>query len=323
MKKANLVAWAMIAIATASASSVHAYEPSLAGGTVLEAAQRLKPGEFLWAPQVAPEGPLLIVISVATQRAVVYRNGVPIGITTVSTGKAGHETPTGIFAILQKNKDHRSNLYDDAPMPYMQRLTWDGVALHAGALPGHPASHGCIRLPHEFARELFQVTRLGATVAVTDEAVLPRIAPSGTPVALEQGRFSGSEFLWQPERSPAGPVSIVMSTTDKRMVVLRNGVVIGASPFSLDGEIGETAAYMLTSAGETGSYWLRIPLPGQEPAKRIVTPEDRRKFKAPAAFRAALAALVQPGTTVVVTRDSLARSAAGREFEIIAGEEHP
>ena len=164
MKKANLAAWAMIAIATASASSVHAYEPSLAGGTVLEAAQRLKPGEFLWAPQVAPEGPLLIVISLATQRAVVYRNGVPIGITTVSTGKPGHSTPTGIFTILQKHVEHYSNLYDNAPMPYMQRLTWGGIALHGGHLPGYPASHGCVRLPHEFARLLFGVTRVGMTV---------------------------------------------------------------------------------------------------------------------------------------------------------------
>src|SRR3546814_12301464 len=82
-------------------------------------------------------------------------NGVLIGISTISSGTAGHETPTGIFTILQKKVDHKSNLYDDAPMPYMQRLTWSGIAMHAGNLPGYPASHGCIRLPLDFAERLY------------------------------------------------------------------------------------------------------------------------------------------------------------------------
>ena len=96
----------------------------------------LKPGEFIWAPQLAPEGPITLVVSLSDQRAYVYRNGVRIGASTVSTGKKGHETPTGVFTILQKNAKHFSNKYNNAPMPYMQRLTWDGIALHAGKLPG-------------------------------------------------------------------------------------------------------------------------------------------------------------------------------------------
>ena len=102
----------------------------------------LKPGEFLWYPQIAPEGPVVLVVSLDEQRAYVYRNGIAIGMSTISSGKEGKETPPGVFTILQKNKDHRSNLYNDAPMPYMQRLTWDGIALHGGHLPGYPASHG-------------------------------------------------------------------------------------------------------------------------------------------------------------------------------------
>ena len=121
----------------------------------------LKPGEFLWYPQIAPEGPVVLVVSLDEQRAYVYRNGIAIGVSTISSGKAGKDTPTGVFTILQKNKDHRSNLYNNAPMPYMQRLTWDGIALHGGALPGYPASHGCVRLPLEFARQLFAETRNG------------------------------------------------------------------------------------------------------------------------------------------------------------------
>ncbi|HEY0310082.1 MAG TPA: L,D-transpeptidase family protein, partial [Luteimonas sp.] len=115
----------------------------------------LRAGESTWTPQMAPSGPVLVVVSLPAQRAWVYRNGVRIGTSTVSTGRKGHETPVGVYTILQKAREHYSNLYDSAPMPFMQRLTWDGVALHAGHLPGYPASHGCIRLPPDFAERLF------------------------------------------------------------------------------------------------------------------------------------------------------------------------
>ena len=130
----------------------------------------LEPGEFLWNPEVAPSGPVVVVVSLPEQRAHVYRNGLRIGVSTVSSGKPGHETPTGTYPILQKRVEHYSNLYDNAPMPYMQRLTWDGIALHAGRIPGHPASHGCIRLPREFAELLYDVTSHGTTVVVADES---------------------------------------------------------------------------------------------------------------------------------------------------------
>ena len=122
-----------------------------------------------------------MVVSLPEQRAYVYRNGVLIGASTVSTGKKGHETPTGVFTILQKHEDHYSNLYDNAPMPYMQRLTWSGVALHAGKLPGYPASHGCVRMPYEFARKLYAETKTGLTVVVSDEEQFP--APWRTPAS--------------------------------------------------------------------------------------------------------------------------------------------
>jgi len=96
----------------------------------------------------------------------VYRNGVPIAVSTVSTGREGRETPTGEFTILQKEVVHRSRTYDDAPMPYMQRLTWKGVAMHAGRLPGYRASHGCIRLPRGFAKLLYGITEIGTPVTI-------------------------------------------------------------------------------------------------------------------------------------------------------------
>src|SRR5688572_25927129 len=147
-------------LALAGAHAALAQAPSLQPGTVLEAAERLKAGEFLWAPEIAPHGPVLLIVNLTTQRAVLYRNGLPIGISTVSTGRPGYRTPTGVFTVLQRRVEHYSSIYDNAPMPYMQRLTWGGVALHAGNLPGYPASHGCIRMPHDFARLLYGVTRL-------------------------------------------------------------------------------------------------------------------------------------------------------------------
>jgi hypothetical protein len=135
---------------------------------VPQSLETLQPGEYLWEPQRAQRGPLVMVVSLPEQRMHVYRDGVRIGITTISSGKSGKETPTGNFEILQKKREHYSNLYNNAPMPYMQRLTWDGIALHAGALPGYPASNGCIRLPKAFAEMLFEYTERGGRVVVAD-----------------------------------------------------------------------------------------------------------------------------------------------------------
>jgi len=114
----------------------------------------------------------LIVISKATQEMYVFKDGALWGTSPVSTGKRGHDTPVGMFPILQKRVFHRSNIYSNAPMPHMQRLTWTGIAIHAGKLPGYPASHGCIRLPAAFAKSLFAITEMGeTTVIVTNNRV--------------------------------------------------------------------------------------------------------------------------------------------------------
>jgi hypothetical protein len=128
---------------------------------------QLRPGEFIWAPQLAPEGPFELIISLSNQRAYVYRNGVRVGASTISSGKVGYETPTGVFTILEKREVYHSNRYHHAPMPYMQRLTWGGIALHAGRVPGYAASHGCVRLPWGFSKVLYRETSLGMTVVVT------------------------------------------------------------------------------------------------------------------------------------------------------------
>ena len=192
-------------------------------------------------------------------------------------------------------------------MPYMQRLTWDGVALHGGNLPGYPASHGCIRLPQQFARQLFGVTHLGMTVVVTDRPAVPRVALSPD---LLQASESVASLLdapetWTPERSPSGPVSIVVSAADRRVIVLRNGVPIGSAPVTIDGEIGRTSAFVLSRVDAQGPTWLRVPLPGQSADE---TPEQLRgRIHVPETFRRSVESVLAPGITVVVTGDFAAR----------------
>ncbi len=118
--------------------------------------------------------PLTIVISLRRQQLKVFDSLGLVAQSRISSGRRGYDTPTGIFTILQKNRRHYSNLYDSAPMPNMQRLTWSGVALHAGHLPGYPASHGCVRLPYSFSSSLFSMTQLGTRVIVHNELVEPK-----------------------------------------------------------------------------------------------------------------------------------------------------
>ena len=112
------------------------------------------------------KGPWSVYILIDKQQLTLYSGSQPIAHSRVSTGTASHPTPTGVFSVIQKDRWHRSNLYNDAPMYYMQRITWSGVAMHQGVVPNHPASHGCIRLPEAFARQLWGITKLGVRVVV-------------------------------------------------------------------------------------------------------------------------------------------------------------
>jgi hypothetical protein len=120
-----------------------------------------------------PKGPLQVVVTIGTQRVTLYSNGQRVAQGPISTGVPGHPTPTGVFSVIEKDRYHHSNLYSGAPMPYMQRITWSGVALHEGVLPGHPASHGCIRMSRDFAMKLWPITKLGVRVVVAREEVAP------------------------------------------------------------------------------------------------------------------------------------------------------
>ncbi|WFU77691.1 L,D-transpeptidase family protein [Bradyrhizobium sp. CIAT3101] len=121
-----------------------------------------------------PQGPLVIVVSIDRQKVTIYDSKGVFAESPVSTGMKGHSTPMGVFSVIQKHKFHHSNIYSGAPMPYMQRITWSGVAMHAGVLPGYPASHGCIRMPMAFAVKMWNWTKMGARVIVAPGQMTPQ-----------------------------------------------------------------------------------------------------------------------------------------------------
>jgi hypothetical protein len=124
------------------------------------------------APRDAGE-PIMAIVSIKSQKVTIYDSDGWVLRAPVSSGQKGRETPAGVFSVIQKDADHHSNLYDDAFMPHMQRITWSGIALHGGPLPGYPASHGCIRMPYDFAERLFDETRLGMRVIIAPGDAVP------------------------------------------------------------------------------------------------------------------------------------------------------
>jgi hypothetical protein len=170
-------------------------------------------------PPKQPSGPLLLSISIASQRVTVYDNGTPIASSQISTGMSGHPTPMGIFSVIQKQRWHHSNLYSNAPMPYMQRITWSGVALHAGVVPGYPASHGCIRLPAGFAVRLYGMTRLGARVIITRGTM--------TPYVIDHPRLAG--LVKPPETDPSPPSAAKPDGAKSDGGALSTGAVVVAT----------------------------------------------------------------------------------------------
>lgn len=295
-------------------------EPPLTGEDAETAIRTLKPGQYLWAPSLAPSGPILVIVSLSVQRCYVYRNGVLIAVSTVSTGRPGHRTPTGVFTVLQKQVMHHSNLYNNAAMPYMERLTWGGVALHSGGLPGYPESHGCVHLPNAFAKKLYGESKLGMTVVITDSDAVPRIAPGPDLLVAAQAVDENMQggVTWQPDKSPTGPISLVLSGSDKRLMVLRNGVLIGSAPVTIDGPITETMGFTLTSIDGTNFHWLQLPLPGQtlQPGQEMSATE-RSRVRLPQEFRLALDRELTPGVTLLVTNDSMRASSAGAKVTVL------
>jgi hypothetical protein len=235
----------------------------------------------------------------------VYRGGVEIGTSPCSTGKPGHRTPTGVFTILEKQRKHESSIYKGAQMPNMERLTWGGVALHAGNLPGYPASHGCVRLPLEFSALLYGVTHMGTVVIIADERTQPASV-------VHPGAFHDP---WSAEvRYPV--TSVVVSRADGKAYVFQDGKVEAAYPaaFQNPGKSVGMHTYTLVGPNTAGNrlLWLAFGV-GKKPTdahivdwqgdavlKRIVFRSPQRALQIARAFH--------PGTTLVVTDASAGTS---------------
>jgi hypothetical protein len=271
----------------------------------------------VWHPEVSPAGPVVILVSLPDQILYVYRNGVRIGRSSVSSGKAGKQTPTGVFTVMQKKVRHESSIYKGAQMPHMQRLTWTGIALHAGHLPGYPASAGCVRMPVDFAAKLYSVTALGTTVIIADNSSAP--ASTTKPGLLFSGRTGATAtgFKWTPDKAPKGPVSIIVSGADRAAYVYRNGVEIGRAPVSgierLSGSYVYSALGSVDASGRrdwisTASIGGRAPNLKDLANRASISPD----------FLADVRAVIAPGTTLVITDAPVsARTRSAPGFNIL------
>src|SRR6266516_1525418 len=288
----------------------------------------LKTGQYVWEPERAPEGPLLIVASITEQVAYVYRNGIRIARSSVSTGRPGHRTPTGVFTILEKEVHHTSSIYKGAEMPYMERVTWGRIALHAGDLPGYPDSHGCVRLPLEFLKLLFGVTMKGATVIIADthsapaETVHPGLffARSGE----ESEPIAAGQFEWHPDESPTGPVALIVSSADKTVYVYRNGVEIGRAGMPNSNAASPLNDRVFSALNGTDAQghlrWVEVTSAGKEKSSASLI-EAAQKSQLPADFLAKAKEVITPGATIIFTDkpvDPTTQSAPG--FQILVAQ---
>lgn len=277
---------------------------------------QLKPGDFTWHPERAPDGPLAIIVSIPDQRVHVYRNGIRIAVSTCSTGKPGHATPTGVFTILQKDKNHHSSTYNDAPMPNMNRLTWSGVALHAGNLPGYPASHGCIRLPIKFSELLFSITHVGTPVIVAGSATDPtEVAHPGMVLGdyaahefeSTQKSVRAKELPWAATVSRYNaPTSVIVSAADRTATLIVDGEVAARAPIIIANPKQPLGShvFMLLGAhdGSQGLSWHAVAH-HEQAGQALGPPEESvlRRLTIGADFRARLRDQLHPGITLVTT----------------------
>jgi hypothetical protein len=213
-------------------------------------------------------------------------------------------------------------------MPFQERLTWDGVALHAGGLPGYPESHGCVHLPLEFSKLLFGITDMGGTVVIAGRAGEPSLTHSAgvlDPIDPANGGSAhvplppGEAFRWTPEVSPAGPLTIILSRSDQRAVVLRNGKEIGRARISLPE--GDLQTEVLTLArGKSGApRWVVMGVPGHGGADSApVDPGILSEARFPQEFLASLRGALQPGSTILVTQAPVLPQTTGQPLTVMA-----
>jgi len=300
----------------------------------------LKPGQYIWRPDLSPVGPVVVIVSLTEQLTHVYRNGVEIAVSTCSTGKRGHRTPTGVFTILQKRQEHYSSTYNNAPMPNMQRLTWRGIAMHAGNLPGYPASHGCVRLPLKFSEMLFSITHYGTPVIIANNKtatgevhnpglLLPDAADKLARKAVLKAGKKKVPNGWSKEVRQ-NVASILVSGADRKVYLMRGGRIefeTGIRIKQPDMPLG-THVYALIGP-VPGQPYLRWMSYGLEPNLLGVGGESVTRMSDQTLNRVELvdktralevASTLQPGTTLLITDFAASpETRTAPDFVVIAG----
>lgn len=316
-----------------AAGAVFSHPRAALADTMLAEVAALKPGQFTWHPERSPEGPVAIVVSIPDQRVHVYRNGIRIAVSTCSTGKPGHSTPTGVFTILQKDKHHRSSTYNNAPMPNMNRLTWSGIALHAGQLPGYPASHGCVRLPMKFSELLFGITRLGMVVIIADDHHSPReVAHPGLVLSdyavkefatvkaglNDRGRHEGGDGA-----ETTTPTSVLISRADRSIHILENGQTVAVGTATIeqpDVPFGERVFVLSGQDGDAkGLRWQTISYGRNAGSPDGTEPLDAlRRVRGDRQIIAAISDRLKPGLLLVMTDlPSSPDTTTGQDFVVL------
>ncbi len=296
-------------------------------------ARKLKPGQYLWQPELQKRGPVSIIVSIKEQLLHVHRRGVRIGVSTVSTGKKGHATPLGVFTILQKREEHVSSIYG-SEMPFMQRLTWTGIALHAGALPGYPASHGCVRMPLKFAELLFGATRLGTPVVIANRFSDPKpVVSSGIAgrafTRSDLGSMAGRTRAYldgEPEPRPV--TSVLVSRKDGHVIVMENGEIVaeGTATITDPGQPFPSEVFVLNGVaanGEAALSWEAIGYGADEAgAGTTVAGDVLDRIQGPGNVADAIAERLAPGMILLVTEDSLgAETRSDGDFVVMTAED--
>lgn len=304
---------------------------------VVKEIHALQPDEFTWHPERSPQGPVAVVVSLPEQLAHVYRNGVRIAVSACSTGKPGHETPTGVFVVLEKDKHHRSSTYGGAPMPNMNRLTWDGIALHAGKLPGYPASHGCVRLPLAFSEKLWTVTHLGTPVIIAGshsdpwELTHPGLVLSGYAEHEFERAVAGLSGKRHPSDWDAAaeyPVTtVIASSAERKLELIENGEVVAEGRLRVAGPDGKLGSHVLVlngaDAGVKGLSWHVIShhdtqgeylSAGRNSAASLIT-----RLTADRAFQRSVERSLHPGLVMVLTDSPLHPDRrSGKDFVVMS-----
>ena len=327
MRLKHTILYTGFAFAVVLAAAPAALAAFTKGRVVAPFTSEFKPGDYIWHPEVSPAGPVVIIVSLPDQVMYVHRNGVRIGRSTVSTGKPGKRTPTGVFTVLQKKVSHESNIYKGAKMPHMQRLTWSGIAMHAGQLPGYPASAGCVRMPEDFAEKLYSVTSNGTTVIIADNDS----APSHTtrPGALFSRTTGGlpqpipaTGFVWTPEKATKGPVSIIVSARDSTAHVYRNGVEIGHAFIGGLSTRLVSGTHVFSALATVDSEGRRDWLSSTSIGRRRPNIKDLvKRVTIPPTFRDNVRVLITPGTTLIVTDQPVSgRTHSSPGFNILTAE---